>query len=74
MGGLGEGKLVNFGVEGKYWVSLIILLEGAFCFCDRKVKIVLSVLCLKLPVNAFAFLIKSKKLLQDILSNEAIKT
>jgi hypothetical protein len=35
-------------------------------------KVVCSVLFLELFVNAFAFLLKSKKLLQKALSNEAL--
>lgn len=39
--------------------------------CDIKVKLVLSVLCLELLFNAFAFLLESKKLPQKAFSKEA---
>jgi hypothetical protein len=38
--------------------------------CDIKVKVILSVLCVELFVNAFAFLLKSKKQSYRALANE----
>jgi len=49
----------------------VVFLGEKVLWCDITVKVVLSVLCLKLFVNAFAFLLQSKKFFQKTLSNEA---